>query len=161
MIKIGILIDGQNSKTWNIDYKKLVEYIKRHYAEFIPLIKTQRIYLSAEVTTEVMQEDFWGVMQSIGFEIVKRTHLREQKVDVDAHLGSELRKFAYQCDVIILIAGDGDYIPVLEDLVAEGLASFLIITERSNTSSDIKQYYRTSSNSSIQVKYLDSLDIYR
>jgi uncharacterized LabA/DUF88 family protein len=80
---------------------------------------------------------------------------------MDAHLGSELRKFAYQCDVIVLIAGDGDYIPVLEDLVAEGLASFLIITERSNTSSDIKQYYRTSSNSSIQVKYLDSLDIYR
>jgi uncharacterized LabA/DUF88 family protein len=161
MLKIAILVDGQNSKTWGIDYKKLTKYVQKHYEKFLPFIKIKRIYLTVEENMGIIQQEFWNVMMSLGFEVLKREYRKEQKADVDAYVGSELRKYAYQCDLIVLVAGDGDYLPVLEDLVGEGLANFLIITKRGETSSDINSYLQTSTDSAIQVKYLDGIDACR
>jgi uncharacterized LabA/DUF88 family protein len=161
MLKIAMLVDGQNSKTWGIDYKKLTEYVQKHYEKFLPFIKIKRIYLTVEEDMEIVQQEFWNVMMSLGFEVIKREHRAEQRADVDAYVGSELRKYAYQCDLIVLVAGDGDYLPVLEDLAGEGLASFLIITKRGETSSDITTYLQTSIDSPIQVKYVEGLDVFR
>ena len=165
MFKVGILIDGQNSMFWKIDYNRLIEYVFRKYERCEPRVVIKNFYVCIEVdrSRKQVSEDnnkFLDFLTLNGYTVSKRKYRRGQKVDLDAKIGSELRKHSAHCDMLVLIAGDGDYLPVLQDLIEEVGQMFLIITERRPASSDVEDIEHIR-NSNIEVEFLSDLGIYK
>jgi uncharacterized LabA/DUF88 family protein len=159
MLKIGVLIDGENTKYWRIDYVKLLQYLISKYRKFQPDIIIKNIYISVkknEIGSE--QRDFWHFLKMNGFVLIKREYHEGQSVDVDAKVGSELRKYSAYCDILVLVAGDGDYLPVLEDLSQEIGQKSLIISKFTDTSGEFKKI-KDIDFSNIEVEYLEDLKI--
>ncbi len=102
---------------------------------------------------------FLAFMKSIGFRTIERRVLNELlgKPDVDAHIGSDLRKYSDHCDIIVLIAGDGDFLPVLKDLVQEKGQEFLIISRRDETATELREIKKNKSG--MNIIFLDEIDI--
>lgn len=73
-------------------------------------------------------DSFWDMVKSSGFSVKtydKNKSFKEKKVDVA--IAHAITRDAYKPDtiskgkdVVLLVAGDSDFVPVVEDLVAEG-----------------------------------------
>jgi uncharacterized LabA/DUF88 family protein len=71
-------------------------------------------------------DDIWNLMRRIGFEvIVEDRNAANKEKRIDTGIAYAMTKDAYTrvdkaSDRLTLVAGDGDYVPVVRDLVAEG-----------------------------------------
>ncbi len=165
MLRIGLLNDGQNSQFWGIDHIRLIQHLLRTYEEHQPEIIVKNIYVNVVVDSEGVesneeQQKFLHFMTKQGYNVVKRLYREGQRVDMDAQIGSDLRKYSQDCDLLVLIAGDGDFLPVLNDLTKECGQMSLIITRSEDTSTDIKKIEKMM-YSNIKVQFLDDIGIYK
>lgn len=78
-------------------------------------------------------DSFWEMVKRYGFKVTtydRNAAGKEKKVDVA--LAHQMTKDAYskvidpQCDEITLVAGDKDYVPVVEDLVRAGFPVYVV-----------------------------------
>lgn len=109
--------NGIVDRTWQIDYGKL-------HAFLCGTLKSEiggaRLWGSPPPS-----DTFWGMVKSKGFDVEtfdKSRSGREKKVDVA--IAHRMTKDAYTIikkeDELTLVAGDKDFVPVVEDLTLEG-----------------------------------------
>jgi uncharacterized LabA/DUF88 family protein len=104
--------------SWNIDYGRLHEFLcGNNQAE----IGAARLWGSPPPS-----DSFWEMVKRKGFTVKtfeKSASGKEKKVDVA--IAHSMTKDAYTCidrsnDELILVSGDKDFVPVVEDLIKEG-----------------------------------------
>ncbi len=156
--RVGMLIDIQN-----IYYSARVLYGKKANFKNILLSgaadrKMIRAIAYGITTVEGMEEKFFEALEKSGFE-VKTKDLQifpdgAKKGDWDVGLAIDAIKMSQSLDVVILVSGDGDYIPLVEyiqnttgcrvELIAfqESTSSKLIekVDDFLNLSSDKKKF---------------------
>lgn len=98
---------------WNIDYGKLHAYLESQGHELV----------YAKLWGSIPPKDsFWDMVKQKGFQVTRfeRSPAGEKKVDVA--IAHQLTKDAYtgvitkQDSIVILLGGDRDFVPVVEDL---------------------------------------------
>lgn len=118
--RIGVLIDIQN-----MYYSARVLYKKKvNFKEILKTAVSGRQLIRAIAygirTEEGLEEKFFESMENAGFE-VKTKDLQifkggMKKGDWDVGIAIDAIKLANNLDVIVLVSGDGDYIPLLKYL---------------------------------------------
>jgi uncharacterized LabA/DUF88 family protein len=116
------IYDAMNNKivdhSWNIDYGRLHQFLRgTDRAE----IGAARLWGSPPPS-----DSFWEMVKRKGFTVEtfeKSASGQEKKVDVA--IAHRITKDAYTCinksqDEIVLVSGDKDFVPVIEDLISEG-----------------------------------------
>lgn len=110
--------------TWNIDYGKFHAFLLEHGNELVAV----KLWGSIPPS-----DSFWKMVESKGFQV--RTFQRgisggEKKVDVA--IAHQITKDVYtglvekETDVVVLVAGDKDFVPVVEDLTIEGFTVHVV-----------------------------------
>ena len=161
MLKVGILVDGQNSQYWNIDYIRLVQYILKKYECNNPEIVVKHMYACNNINQASTEKQyFWNFLEKNGFHVKRRDYNEGQKVDMDAQIGADIYKWSHHCDLLVLVAGDGDYLPVLNNIAMEKGQKFLVISRKEDTSNEFKRI-RDIANGNIEVQFLDEIYIYK
>ncbi len=116
--RVGVLVDIQNMYySARVLYKKKVNFgaILKAAVEDRKLIRA----IAYGITTiEGQEEKFFEALEKQGFE-VKTKDLQvfpggQKKGDWDVGLAIDAIKLSKSLDVIVLVSGDGDYIPVVE-----------------------------------------------
>ncbi len=101
--------------TWRPDYGKLHQLICGEKKQ----IGTAKLWGSPPPT-----DSFWKMVETKGFKVktYERSHGKEKKVDVAIayEIAKDMAKIDKAHAEITLVAGDKDFIPVVEDLVSEG-----------------------------------------
>jgi uncharacterized LabA/DUF88 family protein len=116
--RVGVLVDIQNLYySAKVLYQKKVNFgqLLRHGVGDRKLIRAIAYGIK---TLEGQEEKFFEAMEKQGFE-VKTKDLQifpggAKKGDWDVGIAVDAIKMAKSLDVIILVSGDGDYIPVVE-----------------------------------------------
>jgi uncharacterized LabA/DUF88 family protein len=118
--RVGVLVDIQNLYySGKVLYKKKVNFaaiLKNSVAER----KLIRAIAYGVKTEEGLEEKFFDALTNSGYE-VKTKDLQifpggAKKADWDVGIAVDAIKLSNSLDVIILVSGDGDYIPMLEYL---------------------------------------------
>jgi len=118
--RIGVLVDVQNLYysaknlySAKVNYKELLKAAVRDRQ----LIRAIAYVIRAE---ELKEETFFTALRQIGYE-VKAKDLQifaggQRKGDWDTGIAMDAIELSPKLDVIILISGDGDYIPLVQHL---------------------------------------------
>jgi uncharacterized LabA/DUF88 family protein len=122
--KVGVFIDVQN-----LYYSaKNLYNAKVNFANVLKAVVGQRKLIRAVayvIKTEAMTEkSFFEALEKIGFE-VKAKDLQifyggAKKGDWDVGIAMDIIEMAPKLDVIILVSGDGDFVPLLEHAQSAG-----------------------------------------
>lgn len=118
--RIGVLIDIQNMYySARVLYKKKVNF-KEILKDAVSGRQLIRAIAYGIRTEERLEEKFFESMEKAGFE-VKTKDLQifkggMKKGDWDVGITIDAIKLANNLDVIVLVSGDGDYIPLLKYL---------------------------------------------
>ena len=116
--RIGVLVDVQNMYyTAKVLYKKKVNF-KNILNEAIGGRKFIRAIAYGVKTEEGLEEKFFEALEKHGLE-VKTKDLQifaggSKKADWDVGIAVDAIKLSKSLDVIVLVSGDGDYIPAIE-----------------------------------------------
>lgn len=116
--RVGVLVDVQNMYyTGKVLYKKKVSF-KNILSEAVSGRKLIRAIAYGVKTEEGLEEKFFEALESQGFE-VKTKDLQifaggAKKADWDVGIAVDAIKMSKNLDVIVLVSGDGDYIPMIE-----------------------------------------------
>ncbi|HBI17382.1 MAG: hypothetical protein UR60_C0007G0006 [Candidatus Moranbacteria bacterium GW2011_GWF2_34_56] len=116
--RVGVLVDVQNMYyTGKVLYKKKVNF-KNILNEAANGRKLIRAIAYGVKTEEGLEEKFFEALKEQGFE-VKTKDLQifaggAKKADWDVGIAVDAIKMSTSLDVIVLISGDGDYIPMIE-----------------------------------------------
>ncbi|MGW8185480.1 MAG: LabA-like NYN domain-containing protein [Candidatus Moraniibacteriota bacterium] len=116
--RVGVLVDVQNMYyTGKVLYKKKVSF-KNILIEATNGRKLIRAIAYGVKTEEGLEEKFFEALESQGFE-VKTKDLQifaggAKKADWDVGIAVDAIKMSRSLDVIVLVSGDGDYIPMIE-----------------------------------------------
>ncbi len=116
--RIGVLVDVQNLYyTAKVLYKKKVNF-KNILTEAISGRKFIRAIAYGVKTEGGLEEKFFDVLGKQGFE-VKTKDLQifaggAKKADWDVGIAIDAVKMSKSLDVIVLVSGDGDYIPMID-----------------------------------------------
>lgn len=126
------IYDAQDRKVfdfqWNIDYGKLHKFLTEQGTELAA------VKLWGSIPPH---DSFWKMVEQSGFEVrtfQRSASGREKKVDVA--IAHQITKDAYsgvvpkQEGVIVLVAGDRDFVPVVEDLRAEGFTFHVVFWDQ-------------------------------
>ncbi len=122
--RIGVFVDvsnmyhsAKNFYNANVNFGKLLE---------TAIGERKLIRAIAYVIRSQSQEEegFFGALEKQGFE-VKWKDLQifitgEKKADWDVGIAIDTIKFIHKLDVIVLVSGDGDYIPLVQYLQSNG-----------------------------------------
>jgi uncharacterized LabA/DUF88 family protein len=116
--RVGVLVDIQNMYySGRVLYKKKVNFgaLLKEAVEDRKLIRAIAYGIA---TVEGQEEKFFEALEKQGFE-VKTKDLQifpggAKKGDWDVGIAVDAIKLSQSLDVLVLIAGDGDYIPVVE-----------------------------------------------
>jgi len=109
---------------WNIDYGKLYMFLTERGDD----VETVKLWGSIPP-----KDSFWKMVESKGFTV--RTFERGksgQEKKVDVAIAHQLTKDVYsgaikkENSIIMLVAGDKDFVPVIEDLVSEGFTVHIV-----------------------------------
>ncbi len=133
------IVDASNRHifdfSWNIDYGKLHAFLSNQGGELT----------SVKLWGSIPPSDtFWKMVEQKGFDV--RTFQRGQsgqEKKVDVAIAHQLTKDVYtgkikkEESIIILVAGDKDFVPVVEDLVSEGYT--IHIAFWNNASRELKE----------------------
>lgn len=116
-LRVGIFVDVQNifyaAKSFNarLDFEKLLE---------LSVGKRRLIRAIAYVvqSPDVDQSNFISMLQQKSYE-VKRKDLRQRsdgsaKGDWDMGMAIDIMRFVNKLDVVVLVSGDGDFVPLIE-----------------------------------------------
>lgn len=116
-LRVGIFVDVQNifyaAKSFNarLDFEKLLE---------LSVGKRRLIRAIAYVvqSPDVDQSNFISMLQQKSYE-VKRKDLRQRsdgsaKGDWDMGMAIDIMRFVSKLDVVVLVSGDGDFVPLIE-----------------------------------------------
>ncbi len=116
-VRVGIFVDVQNifyaAKSFNarLDFEKLLE---------LSVGKRRLIRAIAYVvqSPDVDQSNFISMLQQKSYE-VKRKDLRQRsdgsaKGDWDMGMAIDIMRFVDKLDVVVLVSGDGDFVPLVE-----------------------------------------------
>ena len=116
-LRVGIFVDVQNifyaAKSFNarLDFEKLLE---------LSVGKRRLIRAIAYVvqSPDVDQSNFISMLQQKSYE-VKRKDLRQRsdgsaKGDWDMGMAIDIMRFVAKLDVVVLVSGDGDFVPLVE-----------------------------------------------
>jgi len=116
-VRVGIFVDVQNifyaAKSFNarLDFEKLLE---------LSVGKRRLIRAIAYVvqSPDVDQSNFISMLQKKSYE-VKRKDLRQRsdgsaKGDWDMGMAIDIMRFVDKLDVVVLVSGDGDFVPLVE-----------------------------------------------
>ncbi|XLQ19771.1 MAG: NYN domain-containing protein [Candidatus Moraniibacteriota bacterium] len=185
MLRIAIFVDGGNvfHTQYRIDYKELANFLLNKFNQCDnSVIGLKRFYTGAPVEGEVSenespeefvgreekissQKKFWYTMEEhIGYTIIKRP-LKTinkgekgefQKGDMDAQIAYELHKFKDEYDVLIFIAGDSDYEPVLKDLANNCGKKIIILSTRKAVA---KELIKLTKPALSNIEFIDLDDI--
>lgn len=118
--RVGVLIDIQNMYySARVLYNKKVNF-KEILTEAVSNRKLIRAIGYGIKTEEGLEEKFFESLEKVGFE-VKTKDLQifrggMKKGDWDVGIAIDAIKLADKLDVIILVSGDGDYIPLVKYL---------------------------------------------
>ena len=116
--RVGVLVDIQNMYyTGKVLYKKKVSF-KNILNEAVSGRKLIRAIAYGVKTEEGLEEKFFEALEGQGFE-VKTKDLQifaggAKKADWDVGSAVDAIKMSKSLDVIVLVSGDGDYIPMIE-----------------------------------------------
>lgn len=116
--RVGVLVDVQNLYyTAKVLYKKKVNF-KNILAEGIGNRKFIRAIAYGVTTEEGLEEKFFEALEKHGFEM-KTKDLQifaggSKKADWDVGITVDAIKMSKSLDVIVLVSGDGDYVPMIE-----------------------------------------------
>lgn len=116
--RVGVLVDIQNMYyTGKVLYKKKVNF-KNILNEAVSGRKLIRAIAYGVKTEEGLEEKFFEALEGHGFE-VKTKDLQifaggAKKADWDVGIAVDAIKLSKSLDVIVLVSGDGDYIPMIE-----------------------------------------------
>ncbi|MFA6183912.1 MAG: NYN domain-containing protein [Parcubacteria group bacterium] len=116
--RVGVLVDIQNMYyTGRVLYKKKVSF-KNILSEAVSGRKLIRAIAYGVKTEEGLEEKFFDALEGHGFE-VKTKDLQifaggAKKADWDVGIAVDAIKMSKSLDVIVLVSGDGDYIPMIE-----------------------------------------------
>jgi len=111
--------NGIQDQQYRLDFGKLYEF-----AVGFDLNQVGRAMLFG--SRPPANDHLWTIAQDVGFEvIVEDRNLSNKEKRVDTGLTFELTRDAYRSveksnDRITLVAGDGDYVPVVKNLVDDG-----------------------------------------
>lgn len=101
--------------TWRPDYGKLHQLVCGDHKE----IGAAKLWGSPPPS-----DSFWKMVEKKGFKVktYERSHGKEKKVDVAIayEIAKDSPRIEKATSEITLVAGDKDFIPVVEDLVSEG-----------------------------------------
>ncbi len=116
-LRVGIFVDVQNifyaAKPFNarLDFEKLLEFSvgKRRLIRAIAYVVQ---------SPDVDQSNFISMLQQKSYE-VKRKDLRQRsdgsaKGDWDMGMAIDIVRFVDKLDVVVLVSGDGDFVPLVE-----------------------------------------------
>lgn len=118
--RIGVFVDVQNLYySARYLYKSKINF-KEVLKDVVAGRKLIRAIAYAVKAGEKDEDTFFNALENIGFE-VKRKQLQvfyggNKKADWDVGLAMDAIELAPRLDTIILISGDGDYIPLVEHL---------------------------------------------
>lgn len=118
--RVGVLVDIQNLYySAKVIYKKKVNF-GQILKDAVGDRKLIRAFAYGIKTMEGLEEKFFDALGNQGFE-VKTKDLQifpggAKKGDWDVGITVDAIKMANNLDVIVLVSGDGDYIPVVEYL---------------------------------------------
>ncbi|MEF3692285.1 MAG: NYN domain-containing protein [Candidatus Moraniibacteriota bacterium] len=116
--RVGVLVDIQNMYyTGKVLYKKKVNF-KNILNEAVSGRKLIRAIAYGVKTEEGLEEKFFEALEGQGFE-VKTKDLQifaggAKKADWDVGIAVDAIKLSKSLDVLVLVSGDGDYIPMIE-----------------------------------------------
>jgi uncharacterized LabA/DUF88 family protein len=116
--RVGVLVDIQNLYySAKVLYGKKVNF-KKVLEDAVAGRKPIRAIAYAIKTLEGQEEKFFDALQKQGFE-VKTKDLQifpggQKKGDWDVGIAVDAIKMSKSLDAVVLISGDGDYIPVVE-----------------------------------------------
>ncbi|MDE2953839.1 MAG: NYN domain-containing protein [Gemmatimonadota bacterium] len=138
-VRVGIFVDVQNifyaAKSFNarLDFEKLLE---------LSVGKRRLIRAIAYVvqSPDVDQSNFISMLQQKSYE-VKRKDLRQRsdgsaKGDWDMGMAIDIMRFVDKLDVVVLVSGDGDFVPLV-DLVKTLGPRVEVISFTYNTARDL------------------------
>jgi len=149
-LRIGIYIDGANifyackEANQNLDFIKLSRFVIKRFGQqdnLYPKIAFKRYYTALPGPFDISfgQRGFLDMLDIHGYEIITR-ELKEiyqedgttrKKGDMDATIGFDLSEYSDQCDIVVLVAGDGDYKLPLLKLLRKGKKILIISSELS------------------------------
>ena len=118
--RVGVFVDAQNM----YHSAKNLYNAKVNYKEVLKTVVAGRILIRAIIyvikTESGEEKTFFDALSKLGFE-VKEKDLQifaggAKKADWDVGLAIDTIKLADKLDVVILVSGDGDYIPMVEYL---------------------------------------------
>lgn len=138
--RCAILVDVQNmfysakhQHSGKINYDHLLEATSRRR-------KIVRAIAYAVQTPEIVQEKFLKLLYDLGFEVrLKDLKVRADgtaKGDWDMGIAIDAISLVDKVDCIVLISGDGDYVPLVEHLKARG-CRVEIYSFKSNTAQEL------------------------
>jgi uncharacterized LabA/DUF88 family protein len=116
--RVGVVVDIQNLYySAKVLYKKKVNFGKI-LTESVKGRKLIRALAYGITTEEGTEEKFFDALEGVGYE-VKTKDLQifpggHKKGDWDVGIAIDAIKLSQSMDVIILVSGDGDYLPLVE-----------------------------------------------
>lgn len=141
--RIGLFVDVQN-----LYYSAKNLYNKKvNFAEIISIAESKRSLIRAiayVIKTEIKEEEsFRTALKNIGFE-VKSKDLQvfaggAKKGDWDVGIAIDAIELAPKLDVVVIVSGDGDFIPLVEHLKKAMGCRVEVIAFGSSCSSKLKE----------------------
>jgi uncharacterized LabA/DUF88 family protein len=122
--RVGVFVDNQNlfystTRIFNnyLDYKKLLDFIVRDRQ----LIRAIAYVVESD---ETRQNHFINILKKNNYE-VRSKHLKRRpdgtaKGDWDMGIAIDSMSIAAKLDVVALVSGDGDFLPLIDKLKAMG-----------------------------------------
>lgn len=116
--RVGVLVDIQNMYyTARVLYGRRVNF-KNILEEAVSGRKLIRAVAYGVQTEEGMEGPFFDALENAGYE-VKKKDLQIfaggiKKADWDVGIAMDAVRFSKSMDVIVLVSGDGDYVPLVE-----------------------------------------------
>jgi len=139
--RVGVLVDIQNMYyTARVLYGKKVNF-KNILEEAVSGRKLIRAIAYGVKTEEGMEAPFLEALENSGYE-VKKKDLQifaggAKKADWDVGIAMDAVRFSKSMDVIVLVSGDGDYVPLLEYVQNTAGCRVEVIAFRESTSAKL------------------------
>ncbi len=140
--RIGIFVDVQN-----IFYSaKNIFHSKINFKKLMDLIVGNRQMIRAIAyivkRSDIDQSGFTDVLTRLGYEIKSKELITRQdgtaKGDWDMGIAIDSIAISEKVDTIVLVSGDGDFVPLVEMLKARGCRVEVVAFERSSSQDLIK-----------------------
>lgn len=137
----NLFYGGEKSLGWKIDYQKLLAYLKKRYG-------VERAYYFGGIDKrDAKKAAFYSKLRKFGYKLYLRpvktykqsdgTIKRKANCDVDMTLHLAKRRKSF--DNVLVLSGDGDFLPVLKYLRESG-KKVIIMARGHRTAKEIKRF---------------------